>query len=211
MLFRSAAALLSLRVCVHRCLHVCVLCINGHVGISDRSSDVSWDLEMKREGDEEKSYEMKENPLIILVFSCVVLFYHILPPFCVCVCVCVRLHQSPTITQQSFPLSHLYHSYIILHHLPRHLPLFSVCQTAVASVSSALKKKVSLVVSATILKVRLISLQMSTILYHEAQQNCNYPSPIRCPCSSRCSLSSSHSINLHMTHIKHVNHKLILF
>lgn len=33
---------------------------------------------------------------------------------CVCVCVCmfvnVCVHQSPTITQQSFPLSQLYHS-----------------------------------------------------------------------------------------------------
>lgn len=63
-----------------------------------------------------RGLKKERNPLIVLVFSCVVLFYHTLPPsnVCACVCVCmfvyVCVHQSPTITQQSFPLSQLYHS-----------------------------------------------------------------------------------------------------
>lgn len=104
--------------CRAYCVIVCVwiLSINGQDGISDWSSTVSWDLDMKRERDEERFKKKERNPLIVLVFSCVVLFYHTLPPsnVCACVCVCmfvyVCVHQSPTITQQSFPLSQLYHS-----------------------------------------------------------------------------------------------------
>lgn len=50
-----------------------------------------------------------DNPCFF--WSCTLLS-HLASLLCVCV------HQSHTITQQSFPLSHLYHSYILLHRLP---------------------------------------------------------------------------------------------
>lgn len=91
---------------------------------------------MKRERDEERFKKKERNPLIVLVFSCVVLFYHTLPPsnVCACVCVCmfvyVCVHQSPTITQQSFPLSQLYHCLCLRPSFPCHLPFSQSCHTA---------------------------------------------------------------------------------
>lgn len=86
-----------------------------------------WDISCLMRPGHEKREIWREilwkerNPLIMLAFSCVVLFYHISPPSCACVrlCVyawvymwvCVRApqHQSPTLTQWS-SMSQLYHS-----------------------------------------------------------------------------------------------------
>lgn len=38
-----------------------------------------------------RGLKKERNPLIVLVFSCVVLFYHTLPPSNVCACVCVHV------------------------------------------------------------------------------------------------------------------------
>lgn len=98
---------------------------------------------MKRERDEERFKKKERNPLIVLVFSCVVLFYHTLPPSNVCACVCVCACSCMCVCIKALP-SHsslfLCPSYITLSLPPPFLPLppaffivMSYCSPAIPS------------------------------------------------------------------------------
>lgn len=98
---------------------------------------------MKRERDEERFKKKERNPLIVLVFSCVVLFYHTLPPSNVCACVCVCACSCMCVCIKALP-SHsslfLCPSYITLSLPPPFLPLppaffivMSYCSLAIPS------------------------------------------------------------------------------
>lgn len=89
---------------------------------------------MKRERDEERFKKRKKSFDSPCIFMCCTLLSHFASLKCMCVCVCmfvnVCVHQSPTITQQSFPLSQLYHS-VSASALPSLATcLFQSCHTA---------------------------------------------------------------------------------